>query len=496
MATRPSVELAVPLLDLTAQYEPIRADVLAALFVVAGLLVVARLATMDGPEDRPDEDPKTRRDGAAKARAALGLFVGLASALALLSKESAIVMPALAAIVLAGASLGQREGYGPRSMLAAFSRRGVRLAVGAASTGIVLALVLRFVAGTGAGAPSATSAAASMREPLARLPGAIVFAMQRLVWPLPAPVFHAQVPAIGAIGAMGALLFAALVAASWVSSRSGRTAAAFTGVTLLPALLPAMTAVSLSPVADRYLYMSSLGVSWMAGVVLARAQAGDGVRRAAALIVPTALGLVLAAGATYRAVASYRDDATFWSAALARSPSDPFLVMKHGQFLADAGRFAEAESELRCALALGEGSLARSTRTIVLDNLGEIALRQGRFDEARRWLDEALAVGPGYAPAHLHVARLHRMRALAAATGPAGASGALASEESRLATLSIDKAISLEPTNSEALLLRADLALDRGDKPAAIRALEEALRYMPRGADRARIETALRSLGG
>ena len=31
MATRPSVELAVPLLDLTAQYEPIRADVLAAI---------------------------------------------------------------------------------------------------------------------------------------------------------------------------------------------------------------------------------------------------------------------------------------------------------------------------------------------------------------------------------------------------------------------------------------------------------------------------------
>jgi tetratricopeptide (TPR) repeat protein len=197
------------------------------------------------------------------------------------------------------------------------------------------------------------------------------------------------------------------------------------------------------------------------------------------LILAATLGLVLAAGTTSRAVASYRDDATYWSAALAACALGPRLLMKHGQFLGDAGHFSEAEAELRRALALGDKSLGRSTRTVVLDNLGDIALRQGRLDEARGWLDRALAVGPGYAPAHLHMARWHRARSLAAPADPSADARALAAEESRLAVLSIDKASRAD--EHRALLLRADLALDRGDKPAAIRAIEEALRYMPAG---------------
>ena len=483
-----------------------RADVLAAFFTVVALLAVARMAgdragEGTGAGTAAASTAAVAAPSTSKGLLALALTAGLASALALLSKESAIVLPALAAIVLAATNLDTHASRDRPTPSRRDSARTAAAAIGAISGGIALALVLRVLARTGE--PSApVMDAAPLSATLARLSGALVFSLGRLVWPWPAPVFHAQVPAVGPAGALGALLFAALVAAAWASSRSGRAAALFTGAALLPVFAPAATRISLSPVADRYLYIPSLGACWMAGAVLSRGLAALRERRGATggapalLLAPLLLGMAIAAGTTYRAVASYRDDATFWSAALERSPSDPFVVMKHGQYLADAGRFGEAEAELRRALTLGGVSLRRSTRTIILDNLADIALRQGRLDEARPWLDRALDAGPGYAPAHLHLARWYRARALADATDPSEASKGRAAEESRLAAASVDRAIELEPTSTEALLLRADLALDRGDKPAAIAAIREALRYMPAGADRARIEAALRSLGG
>jgi len=493
-----------------------RADVLAALFTVGGLLAALRVSARSGSVNPPHAG--SAGDTSAARAFALGISVAVLSALALLSKESAIVLPALAAIVLFGSSGISPEG-GRRLEQGPLSAKRNRIAIGAATCGIVLALVLRAFAGMGnaasnasatvtatapSGGAAASTAASAWTEVLARLPGALVFSMQRLVWPWPAPVFHAQVPGIGWIGALGALLFLALAAAAWATSRSGKAAALFTCAALLPGLAPALTRVSLSPVADRYLYMPSLGVCWMAGaiaasgVVAVRAKPGAGRARAAAFLTLVALSLwmVAAAWTTARAVASYRNDATFWPAALERAPSDPFLLMKHGQQLADAGRFAEGEAELRRALELGGETLGRSTRTVVLDNLGDIALRAGRLDEAKPWLDRALETGPGYAPAHLHLARWHRAKALGAAGDPSDPAKALAADESRRAVASVDEAIRLEPTSTEALLLRADLALDRGDRRAAIGAIREALRYMDTGADRTRIETALRALGG
>src|SRR6185295_11271812 len=91
--------------------------------------------------------------------------------------------------------------------------RASRLAIGAASAGIALALGMRFLAhsvgGAGAAGAAATSAPASTlttSDALGRLPGALVFALRRLVWPWPVPVFHARVPAIGPGGVLGALL--------------------------------------------------------------------------------------------------------------------------------------------------------------------------------------------------------------------------------------------------------------------------------------------------
>lgn len=495
-----------------------RADVLAALFTVVGLLAVAGMASRDGPAvaGMASRDGAADRGQSARGRGhlLLALTVGLASALALLSKESAIVLPALTALVFAAAPTGNPRNNGlreptrppghPRFDRSARGRlftKGAMTAVGAAAAGIVLALGLRVLAVTGQAsvAPAAAASAASpLADSLARLPGALVFSLRRLLWPWPTPVFHAQVPPITAAGALGALLFLALVAAACASSRSGRAAAVFTGAALLPAFAPALTRVSLSPVADRYLYIPSLGVCWMAGAIAARLFAAPRIRRPAPMLLVLAPMVWTAAAAwtSYRAVASYRDDASYWSAALERSPSDPFLLMKHGQHLADAGRFTEAEAELRRALTLGETTLGRSTRTVILDNLGDIALRQGHLDEARLWLDRAVELGPGYGLARVHLGRWHRTRQLAAARDPSESAKALAAEESRLAIASLDKAIQLEPTNTEALLMRADLAIDMGDKPSAIAAIREALLYLPAGAHRSRVEAALRSIGG
>src|SRR5262245_58157597 len=149
-----------------------RADILAALFAGLALLAAARSSRPTPPGD-PARSPVA------------AVAVALASALALLSKESAIVLPILAALVLvAVAAIGDRlPSVGTlRDIL---TTRSTLFAVGASGAGILLALGLRALAHAGQKPPPPSGSALSTSDALARLPGALVFALGRLAWPWP-----------------------------------------------------------------------------------------------------------------------------------------------------------------------------------------------------------------------------------------------------------------------------------------------------------------------
>lgn len=535
-----------------------RADILATLFALIAIIGAVRLVA----------------DSAAWGWG-LSALVGVSSAAALLSKESGIVLPVLCWITL------RWVGTSRTLALRAIVRVGA---------GIAVALALRFAALGGPGQVEPRAWSANVVAVDGGVLGALAYAARRLVLPWPWPGFHATVPSADAAGLVTIGLLAALAGAACWASRGGRLAALLTGVALLPALGPALFAVSLSPIADRYLYMPSVGLALMVGAIshrvltgrrtggasslsthgaalapvgTASAGRGEGGARASAQSATTPAGsttglaahgesaraqrmawprvvylvaaavLVIALVAeNVRTVALYRDDLTFWSAAArVPTPGDGYARIKLAQAVGNLGRHQEAERLAREALELG---LPPPDRVIALDNLGDLAMRQGRLGEAEEWLETAAEAGPGYALSHIHLARLHRLRALQAgesvecAQGGAppaddrgGSSGTVGHEpgaghageeawagredrepgrdvtqqrragELALALRSLERGLELEPANTEALLLRADIALDLGDRATAVSSIRKALLYLPEGEQRRRAEKAL-----
>ena len=426
-----------------------------------------------------------------------------------------------------------------------------------------------------------------------RVVDALAFLVRRLVLPWPWSGFHSTLPAPGVPEVAAVLVLLGLASVLVRGSRAprgaergaaagrggdhegrseslshaGRAAVLFTVVALVPAVGPAVFDVSLSPIADRYLYLPSVGLALMTAVLavrLAETARGWGVRGQGFGLAVSGAAFLFALGAeNVYAVGRYKDDLTFWGAAAGRAPEDGYALVKLGQALGAAGRTEEGEARIRAGL--GRGGLPPGDSAIAIDNLGDLELRAGHLDEARPWLERAAEEAPGYALAHIHLARLHRALAFRArgasvqrvgegstrmerettsegsgpkpeAPGapsetrgsksetsrapsetrgsraitpesPAGVTAGeaasridvsriAASHEHALAIEEVAKAIAIDPRNTEALLLRADLALDRGDRAEAIRAIEESLRYLPAGEQRARAERALRSLGG
>ena len=94
------------------------------------------------------------------------------------------------------------------------------------------------------------------------------------------------------------------------------------------------------------------------------------------------------------------DAANLWrlSVTLCRLPVRQIVAPKKANL-------AQAEAELRQLLAVQESAPLRDLLGVALD-------AQGRADEAERELERAVALDPGYAPAHQHLARvrLHQNR--------------------------------------------------------------------------------------
>lgn len=431
-----------------------RADVIAAL-----LGFVALLASLASP---------------ASFRASAGALVviGLASAGAVLAKEPAAILPLMVAIVAwcvaepAGGSL--RRLVPPQAL--------------ASAAGVAGVVLLRFAA---IGGPArVASRVAGGAEGLAGIPAALAFAARRLLCPWTWSGFHAITPPIAALdlAALAALL--ALGAIAWTISRTGRVAALLTAAAMVPVLAPLVVNVSSSPLADRYLYMPSAGLCLLVGVAfggLLRRSRGSLGRTIAWLAAAT--GLLLLAFWNVTAVARYRDDATFWRIARERAPEDGYVALQWGKTLLLSGQRDAARTELRRATEL-PGS--QTQKVLILDALAQTALAAGDLDEAEKLLGLVTRSAPGYASGQLHEAQLWRQRARAAAQPKA--------EAQARAEASLARALAIEPGNLEALLLRAQLALDAGRRADAARDLESLIPKMPEGPGREKAREILEGL--
>lgn len=348
-----------------------RDDLLAALFVVGGLYLY-RLAT------RPEAPRRAALWGAA-------LLYGLAC----LSKENAVVLPALAwalDVLLEGRPLVPKE----RSRAVAL---GSLAAVGLAYLG------LRF--GPMAG-PAETYRYLETSPSVALLtaPAVLFRAARLLVLPLGLspvrwvePVHSPADP----LAAAGLVLLAAGCFLGWRwRRRSPRVASSLAWMGI--AWLPVSGIVPLThPLGDRYLYLPLVGFAWLLSEGLWSLWSMESkVARggAAALAAAVALGWGFLTVERHR---DWKDELSLWSSSVANEPASYRAHYNLGDALYKAGRLEEAELSYRRSLEL------KPVFSLGHYSLGRLLYRTGRKDEAVEQFASALADQPEYAEAHNHL---------------------------------------------------------------------------------------------
>lgn len=357
---------------------------------------------------------------------------------ALLSKESALVLPALlvalhAAAPRAAASRRASDAAagGAASSAAdaaAHAPRLAQLAPCALALAAYLALrheALGRVGGTMPALLDNPLAHAVAESRAAIVPGAlrVLAEYARLIFvpvalsadygfdaiPLPRSVFApALLPGVLFAAAIAGAVIAVVIRARRSRGTRSRALAATlprAAIALVATLAIPLHLVSTLPAiaAERFLYMPMAFVSLVAASLVAAAMpAGarrggaaqaEGAVRAAAI----ALALLLAARSGARAFDWRGERALFESSARAK-PGSARLHNALGLALANAGEAARAESEYRRALEIYPDYAA------ALVNLGNALLRRGDAAAARACYERAVALDPGYAKARWNLA--------------------------------------------------------------------------------------------
>ncbi len=288
-----------------------------------------------------------------------------------LAKESALVLP--------GAFLLWDLIEAGRGPAPAWWRRNRRhLAAWAAGVGGV-ALVRLVFFGTRLGS---VAGGKTVWLSLSDLLGRNLFFLSHLLFPWPLKIdYQAGDTAITLTRSAGALALLLLLAA--VSTRGwdrwGARAAAWVGVTLLP--VSGLVPLSSSAVAERHLYLPSLGLSLLAGFLLARAAALPrppflGPAAAAAL-------LIVSAAFSAGQARFWRDEPALFSRMIAESATSFRGHYSLGRMYLGEGRLDRAGEEFASALRLvPENPQARI-------GLGVAQLMAGRYREAREVFAEA-----------------------------------------------------------------------------------------------------------
>lgn len=405
-------------------------------------------------------------------------------ALALLSKETAVVFPLLVWLD------EWRAGDGSRS-------RHVR---GPALFGALAAafLVLRTVFMTLPAEP------VPLATRLLTAPIILLDYLRLLFVPLGLEVFHAIRPRTSLTDPMvwaPALLLTGLVLAAFRFARRDRTLVFGLGwilVTLLP-VCGILAWLKPTPVAERYLYLPSVGWAVAIGVVLAHLEAGaahaprpEDAGRRRRILEGATLGLAVlffagtwiqngawrdkltileriahdagdawpagheTLGLTYRDLGRWEDAARELAAAARLKPDDPTYHLQLGHARVELGALDEAEPSLRRAAELApQDAEARY-------ELGVLNEKRGRIGEAAQEYRAAIALDPTDVESH-------------------GALGLLAMRAQRWAEAesSFRAALRLLPDDPRSWLNLGALYISQGRLDEAIDALEHTIRLEP-----------------
>jgi tetratricopeptide (TPR) repeat protein len=325
-----------------------------------------------------------------------------AYALALLSKEQALVLPFLAA--------AYEHFYRPERNTTPLKEKLARYLPLFAVAAIYFGLRAYALGGF---APSVSRPDMSWSVVILSALALIGQYLWKLIWPLQLSAFYVFHPSqrLGEpqviAGITAVILCASIFYWLWRRDRTASLALVWMGATIAPVLnarwMPA------GVFAERYLYLPSVGFCWLIAWAAIKAWRAAPLREEAARphllqqAVPIVLG-VLAVFYGIRTVNRNRDwrsDEILYTKTLAQQPDAQIIRTNLGAVYFDRGDLASAEREWLASL--GPARPYAST----LNNLGLLRSRQERYDEAVTYFQRAIAERPNYMSPHKNLAKTY-----------------------------------------------------------------------------------------
>lgn len=309
---------------------------------------------------------------AARGRAVASL---VALALALCGKETAIVGPALLALMwLCFPQRSQISNFG----VPASRDRKSQMVLLAASAAIVVA----YLAVTFTHRPLQSVGQAwnglALRWPenISTAPWLFVLALKTLVAPFPlcADYIVRAVPFSGPRFFAGLVLMAAFAAAALLLRRR-QPLGAFAAGWVLVCFVPVSNIVPLfNPFADRYLHLPAAGFAMIVGAIVAH----TGARRAGLAAIAS-----LFFGLTVLRLGDWRDDETLWRATAKTEPRSARAQTWLGIIAVEKGDIAEARTRYALATELNPSDVRAIINTGILDaKSGDLAGAEQKFRAA------------------------------------------------------------------------------------------------------------------
>lgn len=262
--------------------------------------------------------------------------------------------------------------------------------------------------------------------------------LAKTVWPFELSAFYPYpgspgdpLPPAYRMAAIAVLGLAAAVALSlrWTRKVAFGMGFYLANVVFVLQLVPVGAAV----IADRYTYLSSVGLAFLAAEGLARASRAVRPAAGRALGLAVVAGLAVLGVLTWQRCGAWRDNLSLWDDVLSRYPDCAIAYNNRGNARADLGDRLGAARDYERALRLQpdfilalynqaylageEGDFARAaegfSRVLELApdmtparvNRADAYVRLGRPDDAIRDYDRVLALAPDWAPAYAGRAR-------------------------------------------------------------------------------------------
>ena len=246
-----------------------------------------------------------------------------------------------------------------------------------------------------------------------KLIGAVGFYVGMLLLPIGQNAYISDLPTsppvlLATIAVTGGALLAGVVA--WRrGERRVPWLLLWLGVTLAPSLSIVLK-IPNAPVAERYLYLPSVGFCLLVGYGVASLLQIVGTATARyAVHALLALLVALAAVATIRRNAVWQSNMSLWTDTAAKNTTDGLPVRSLAAAYLDSGDTVKASEYFQVALQRRNDEMGRFT---IYNNLGSLAMHEKKLDDAERDYNTALAIDANSADTTFNLGLIALTRAL------------------------------------------------------------------------------------